>query len=121
MWGSRVSDTAKRRERFERKLYARPKDRKTLLAFQNFLYEQGQYEYAKRVFAQSVAAGNDGRQMRLRMARTVLALYRIKLDEDEHHQSLAETRASQGYQHMGPEEARTTLRRAMEDLALVLE
>jgi Tfp pilus assembly protein PilF len=52
MWGSRVSDTAKRRERFERKLYARPKDRKTLLAFQNFLYEQGQYEYAKRVFAQ---------------------------------------------------------------------
>ena len=46
------------------------------------------------------------------MARTVLALYRIKLDEDEHHQSLAETRASQGYQHMGPEEARTTLRRA---------
>jgi hypothetical protein len=93
----------------------------TLLAFQNFLYEQGQYEYAKRVFAQSVAAGNDGRQMRLRMARTVLALYRIKLDEDEHHQSLAETRASQGYQHMGPEEARTTLRRAMEDLALVLE
>ena len=39
MWGSRVSDTAKRRERFERKLYARPKDRKTLLAFQNFLYE----------------------------------------------------------------------------------
>ena len=77
-----MSDTAKRRERFERKLYARPKDRKTLLAFQNFLYEQGQYEYAKRVFAQSVAAGNDGRQMRLRMARTVLALYRIKLDED---------------------------------------
>ena len=40
---SKSTETQKVQERFERKLYVRPKDRKTLLAFGNFLYEQKQY------------------------------------------------------------------------------
>ena len=118
---SKSTDTQKVQERFERKLYVRPKDRKTLLAFGNFLYEQKQYAYAAHIFDQSVAAGNDGRQLHLRMARTRLALYRQKLDEDAHHQGLEDKLKPDGYEHMSPEEGRGRLRRALAEFSLCLE
>ena len=54
-------------------------DKETLILFSDFLYDRGQYEDAIKIFEQSLAAGNEGRRLRCRLARARLCLYRITI------------------------------------------
>jgi hypothetical protein len=89
VWAADLSEDALQKERYERKLYQRPKDRSTLQAFSDFLYDRGQYEAAIPLYEQSVKAGNEARRPRLRLARCRLAMHHIYSHASHHAPPLA--------------------------------
>jgi len=89
VWAADLSEDALQKERYERKLYQRPRDRSALMAYSDFLYDRGQYEAAIPIYEQSIFAGNESRRPRLRLARCRLAMHHIHGHAAHHPPPLA--------------------------------